>query len=140
MTEIVEFLLNHIEFAAAWVVVAAVLLFVQLRLSALGATSVTSQTLTNLVNRQNAVVIDVRPQVDFNKGHISDAVNIPLSQIKNNLEDLEKYQDRPIIMVCANGQQVGAASEQLRKSGFQNISKLSGGMASWLGENLPLVK
>ncbi|MDH5432538.1 MAG: rhodanese-like domain-containing protein [Gammaproteobacteria bacterium] len=124
----------------AWIIVAILLLNAQIRHLSHGPQSVTSQMLTNLVNRENAVVIDIRGQADFNKGHIHGAINVPLSQIKNGTKDLEKHFDKPIIMVCNNGIQVNGGCEILRKSGAEKLYKLVGGMSSWTGENLPVVK
>ncbi|MCW8879455.1 MAG: rhodanese-like domain-containing protein [Kangiellaceae bacterium] len=140
MNEFVQFATDNWQLSGAWLVVAFVLLSIQIKLTALGPKSLTPQLLTHSVNRDDAVVIDIRGQADFNKGHIQGAVNVPLSKIKENTKDLEKYKQRPIIMVCANGIQVAAACQILKKAGFEQVNKLSGGMASWVGENLPVVK
>lgn len=140
MTDFYQFIMNNWMLVGAWGVVAVLLVIVQLKLMAHGPKSVTSQMLTHLVNRDNAVVVDIRGQADFSKGHIQGAVHIPFSQVKENVKALEKYRGRPIIMVCANGMQVSAACETLRKAGIEKLYKLAGGMASWRGDNLPLVK
>lgn len=140
MTEFYQFATNNIMLFSAWFVVAIVLLVVQMKHMAQGPSSITSQTLTNLVNRQDAVVIDIRGQADFNNGHIHGAINIPLTKIKENAKDLEKYKGRPIIMVCANGIQVAGACDSLRKQGIEQVHKLAGGMTSWVGDSLPVVK
>ena len=140
MTEFYQFALNNLMLFSAWIVVAAVLLTLQIRHMAQGPTAVTSQILTNLVNREEAVVVDIRGQAEFSKGHIQGALNIPLSKIKETTNDLEKYKDRPIIMVCTNGIQVAGACDSLKKAGFEQVHKLTGGMTSWVGDNLPVVK
>ena len=140
MTEFYQFAMDNLALFGGWLVVAILLLVVQFRLMAHGPKSITTQMLTNFVNRENAVVVDIRGQADFNKGHIAGAVNIPLSQVKDKVADLEKYQGRPIIMVCANGIQVSGACETLRKAGIGQLHKLAGGMSSWTGDNLPVVK
>jgi len=140
MNEFYQFAMNNITLFGAWVVVAVTLLVVQLRIMAHGPKSITTQMLTNFVNREDAVVVDIRGQADFSKGHIQGAVNIPLSQIKDKAKDLEKYQGKPIILVCANGIQVSGACETLRKAGIEQLHKLAGGMSSWTGDNLPVVK
>ena len=117
MNELTQFVMNNITLFGAWAVVAALLLIVQFRIMAHGPKSVTSQMLTNYVNRENAVVIDIRGQGDFGKGHIQGAINLPLSQLKEKSQDLEKYKGRPIIMVCANGIQV--TDYALDKAGAQ---------------------
>ena len=140
MTEFTQFATNNIALFGGWVVVAVLLLVVQIRIMAHGPKSITTQMLTNFVNREDGVVVDIRGQADFSKGHIQGAVNIPMSQLKDKAKDLEKYQGRPIIMVCANGIQVSGACETLKKAGIEQIHKLSGGMSSWTGDNLPVVK
>lgn len=140
MNEFVQFAIDNWVLSSAWLVVAFVLLSLQIKITAHGPKSLTTQMVTNLVNREEAVVIDIRGQADFNKGHIQGAVNVPLSKIKDTTSDLEKYKDNPIIMVCANGIQVAAACQILRKAGFEKVHKLAGGMASWVGDNLPVVK
>ncbi|TQV88867.1 rhodanese-like domain-containing protein [Aliikangiella coralliicola] len=140
MNDFIQFAINHWELSGAWLVVAILLLSLQIKIMAHGPKSVTTQMLTNYVNRDDAVVVDIRGQADFNKGHIQGAVNVPLSKIKESAKDLEKYKDRPIIMVCANGIQVSGACQTLQKAGFERLHKLTGGMASWVGDNLPVVK
>jgi len=140
MTEFYQFAINNWMLFGAWIVVAILLLSTQIKHMSQGPASVTSQILTNLVNRKDAVVVDIRGQADFSKGHIQGAINIPFSQIKEKTKGLEKYQGRPIIMVCANGIQVNGACDILRKAGVEQVHKLTGGMSSWVGDNLPLVK
>ncbi len=140
MTEFYQFAMTNWQLSGAWILVAIILLTVQIKHMANGPKSITTQILTNLVNREDAVVVDIRGQADFSKGHIQGAVNIPMSKIKENAKDLEKYQGRPIIMVCANGIQVNGACDILKKSGIEELHKLAGGMSSWVGDNLPVVK
>ncbi|MBV1908380.1 MAG: rhodanese-like domain-containing protein [Kangiellaceae bacterium] len=140
MNELIQFAQGNLLLSAAWVVVAVLLAFTQIRHMASAPKSVSTQTLTNMVNRDDAVVIDVRAKADFGKGHIHGAINIPLSTVKDRVDDLEKYKNTPIIMVCANGISVAAACNTLKKSGMQQVHKLAGGMGSWVGDNLPVVK
>jgi len=140
MNELIQFAQGNLLLSAAWVVVAVLLAFTQFRHMASAPKSLSSQMLTDMVNRQNGVVIDVRPKTDYKKGHIHGAINIPLSTVKDRIKDLEKYQNTPIIMVCANGISVAGACNTLKKSGMQQVHKLAGGMSSWVGDNLPVVK
>ena len=140
MNDLIQFAQEHLLLSAAWLTVAALLATIQIRFMASAPKSLSTQMLTNMVNRENGVVIDVRPKADFSKGHIHGAINIPLSTVKDKVKDLEKYKNTPIIMVCANGISVAAACNTLKKSGMQNVHKLAGGMGSWVGDNLPVVK
>jgi len=92
------------------------------------------------VNKQSALVLDVRDPKAFSSGHIVDAVNIPHGAVAGRLAELEKYKEQPIAIVCAMGQHAGAVGAALRKAGFAHVSRLTGGMSEWRNQNLPVVK
>jgi rhodanese-related sulfurtransferase len=95
---------------------------------------------THLINREDAVVLDVRSDGEFNQGHIVNAVNIPQKSVQEQLSKLEKYRNRPIITACRTGQIALGVSSTLRKNGFEQVYNLAGGLIAWEGANLPLVK
>ncbi|MEN8213614.1 MAG: rhodanese-like domain-containing protein [Pseudomonadota bacterium] len=95
---------------------------------------------TQLINHEEAVVVDVRPIADFNKGHIVNAINIPINGFKNQIKQLEKHKDKPVIISCRSGSQSQAACRDLRKSGFEQTYNLRGGIMAWQSANLPLSK
>jgi len=137
MDQIVEFITNNWMLAAAWVV-----LFSMLMMSFASAASnvIGNQQITTLMNRENAVIIDIRSKTDFEKGHLLGAINIPAAQLKDADKKLEKLHDSPIILVDANGLHASAAAAQLKKMGLQQISRMQGGIVSWTSDNLPLSK
>jgi len=85
-------------------------------------------------------VLDVRDSKEFAAGHIVDAVNVPHGALEGRLAELEKYKTKPVTVVCTMGQHAGTAGTVLRKSGFAEVSRLSGGMSEWRNQNLPVVK
>lgn len=95
---------------------------------------------TELINRQDAAVIDVRPAADFAKGHILNAVNVPFNGFKNQMVALAKLKGKPIIVNCRSGGQSMAACQQLRKGGFEEVYNLKGGILAWQEANLPLTR
>lgn len=105
-----------------------------------GGQSVSPQQLVDMVNRQDAVVLDVRERKDFQAGHIVDSVNVPYSALESRVDELKKFKERPIVVTCKMGQTSGSAGTLLRKHGFDNVSRLTGGMAEWRNQNLPVVK
>jgi rhodanese-related sulfurtransferase len=115
-----------------------VFLFIQLEIKR-GGETVSIHQLTTLVNRENAIVLDIREKTEFNEGHIVDAVHIPFAKLKERLPELDKFKDRPIVIVDKMGQFTGAAGKQLLDAGF-NATRLDGGMTEWRGSNLPVVK
>ncbi len=133
--QIIEFSGNHMLLVTALVI--ATLLLVQ-NLLAGSKGNITAVQATEMINHQDAVVVDVRPSADYNKGHIINAINIPASNLSNQINQLDKYKDRPIIMNCRSGAQSSAACKQLMKQGFENVHNLKGGILSWQSENLPV--
>lgn len=86
---------------------------------------------TSLINREDAIVIDVREQAEFSKGHIPNARHIPLGDLGRRSADLEKFKDRPIILCCATGARSASALATLKKAGFDKLFNLRGGIIEW---------
>jgi len=97
---------------------------------------ISPQALGGFVNREKAVIVDLRDAKEFREGHISGSRNIPLSSLKNHLDELREIK-QPIVMVCKMGQTAGGAVQQV---GGDNLYRLEGGILGWQGQNLPLVK
>ncbi len=93
-----------------------------------------------LINRKDAVVIDVRDQGEFDAGHVAGAKHIPEGQIGERLKELEKFKDRPLILTCRSGMRSGSAVRLLRGSGFAQAVNLSGGIGAWEQAGMPLQK
>ena len=105
-----------------------------------GGPSVNTLEATQLINRQDALVVDVREQAEYAQSHILNARGLPLSQIEARIGDIEKFKDKPVIVYCATGNRSSAAASVLRKCGFSNVSNLSGGFAAWQQAGLPVQK
>ncbi len=102
--------------------------------------SVSPQQATLLLNRDEAVIIDVREKKDFNDGRIKGSVHIPLASLKDRISELEKHKEKQLVVVDKAGQHSGMAGKQLKAAGFENICRMSGGIAEWKNSSLPLVK
>lgn len=96
---------------------------------------------TQLINNEEGVVFDVRSDEEFKAGHIIESIHLHPSDIKNNkLNNVEKYQDRPVIVVDSNGLTNQNIANTLAKQGFNKVYALKDGIAGWRGASLPLVK
>ncbi len=95
---------------------------------------------TQLINHKNALVLDVREQSEYDSGHVLNSKLIPLGKLNERLGELEKYRDRPIIVVCRSGQRSASACAFLGKKGFAQAHNLSGGIMAWQKAGLPLEK
>ena len=93
-----------------------------------------------LINHKNALVLDVREEKEFSTGHILNSMLIPLGKLKERIGELERYRERPIVIVCRSGQRTTAACVLLGKQGFGLVYNLAGGIQAWQKVNLPLEK
>ena len=96
--------------------------------------------LTALVNRDNALVVDLRAIGDFEKGHIAGAKNVQMSQFDPENKALAPAKSLPVVLVCQVGQTATTAAKRLRKAGFAQVAVLEGGIQAWQSADLPLVK
>lgn len=141
MQEYIEFFKANPMLSLAWVGLFVALIVTVFKSSLSKVKNVNHQELTLMVNKQDAKVVDVRSKEEFKKGHIVDALNVTMSEIKNNqTTSLEKYKTSPIILVCNAGMTSAQAAELLVKQGFENIHNLKGGMGDWRSANMPVVK
>lgn len=104
-----------------------------------GVREVGAMEATQLINHQNAVVLDVREDSEFYAGHVPHSVHVPLGQLAKHAE-LEKYKNRPVIAICRSGMRSGRACGVLRKNGFEQVYNLAGGITAWERANMPMEK
>ena len=102
--------------------------------------SLSPQQAINVVNSEDGVFIDLRDAAEFKKGHIVNASNIPSAKLPARLVELEKFKDKPIIVVCAMGMTSKRTASQMLKAGFEKVVTLKGGINAWQGANLPTTK
>jgi rhodanese-related sulfurtransferase len=105
-----------------------------------GFKPITPATLTALINREDALLVDVSPSGDFEKGHIAGAKNVQVSQFDPESKLLAKVRDLPVVVTCRSGVTASAAAKRLVKAGFKKVYLLEGGNAAWQQASLPLVK
>ncbi len=134
-----KFVMDNIFLIAVAFVSGAMLVWPLLRRGA-GGPSVNTLEATQMINRQDALVLDVREQAEFAQAHILNARALPLSQLEARVGDIEKFKDKPVIVYCATDNRSSAAVATLRKHGFTNVVSLSGGFSAWQQAGLPVQK
>ncbi len=92
-----------------------------------------------LINRSNALVLDVRDASEFSGGHIAQAKNIPLTELANRLDELKKHQNKAILVHCQRGVRSAKACAILRKAEFTQVTHLQGGLNAWAAAKLPMM-
>jgi rhodanese-related sulfurtransferase len=93
-----------------------------------------------LINRKDAVIVDVREPNEFKSGRIPHARNIPVDRISERVKELEKLKTKPLLLVCQTGSRSAQACGGLLKDGFAHAVALSGGMAAWQQAGMPVEK
>lgn len=105
-----------------------------------GANELSPAAATQMINREDAQVIDVREADEFAGGHLPDARNIPLGKLADRISELEKIKDKPILVCCASGMRSAKACGELGKQGFARVYNIAGGVDAWVGAGYPVKK
>ncbi|WP_075183288.1 rhodanese-like domain-containing protein [Pantoea sp. 1.19] len=141
MQEIMPFVSNHPILSLAWVVLLILVIVTTFKGMFSKVKTISRGQATHLINKEDAVVVDVRGRDEYRKGHISNALNVQAADIKKgSFGELEKHKAQPLIVVCASGHSAGEAAAKLSQAGFNNVSVLKEGIAGWNSDNLPLVR
>lgn len=135
-----EFLKENILLIALALGSGVMLLLPVLKKNAAGVANLSALEAVNLINRNHALVLDVREASEFSSGHIVDAKHIPLAALPERLDELKKYKDKPILVNCQRGMRGAKACEILRKAEFTQVHHLQGGLEAWTAAKLPVVK
>ena len=138
MERFLEFSNNHMLLVFGLLVSFFVLVFTELRRKATGLINVEAADAVQLINN-DAAVLDLRNAEAFAKGHIVNARNIPFDELDAKQEQISKWKSRPIVAVCDAGVTSNRAVDKLRKSGFESVYGLKGGMNGWAQAGLPVV-
>lgn len=126
-----EFLLNHYILVLALAVV-TFLLIQELIDSAFKKFGFVSPLLAvTKMNNGNTVVVDVREYDEFTKGHIDNAVNLPLSKLKDHTASLDAYKSNQLLIICQDGTRSSAAGKIITKAGINDVFVIAGGMQAW---------
>lgn len=137
MDRLFEFVINHYILVSLFV---AFLLAILVLESRRGGAKISAQGAVSLINKDEAVVVDIRDRKEFGEGRITGSVNIPLNSLKSRAAELNKFKEKQIIVADKMGQHSAMAVKQLNAEGFSNVVRLNGGVADWKASNLPLVK
>ena len=99
-----------------------------------------SKEVTLLINREPAMLVDVRSEADFRAGHITNAINIPLDQIEVQINKITSNSKKNIIVYCQKGARSAQAFRLLNKLGLPKLYTIEGGLDAWLKNNLPIIE
>ncbi|SFP78479.1 Rhodanese-related sulfurtransferase [Nitrosomonas cryotolerans] len=109
-------------------------------ISGRSAKEIDTRTAIQLINYKDALVLDVRDDSEYADGHLPNSKHIPTEKIAERWHELEKFKDKPIVVIFRSGVRSGHASSVLFKNGFVQVHNLMGGIDAWRRANLPIVK
>jgi rhodanese-related sulfurtransferase len=134
--QLIEFISHHWSLSLAFAFVSGLMLLNELWIKKQGPQGLTPSAAIEAMNHKKATVIDLRDVETFRAGHIIGAKNMPSA----SADDLKKYKEKPLILVCARGLQSSSLAVKLRKQDFQQVMVLTNGITPWKTDNLPLKK
>jgi rhodanese-related sulfurtransferase len=137
MARSVDFVRNNLLLFVVAFVSGAMLLWPLFRRTA-GGPWVNTAEATHLINREDALVVDVRDPGEYGAGHILGAKNVPLSRL--NDAGVGKRKERPVIVYDEGGERSSKAVSALKKQGFTRVVNLTGGLRAWQQAGLPVEK
>jgi rhodanese-related sulfurtransferase len=140
MERLPEFISNHLFLVSLFVSLLMLLIWNLYGGAMSGVKQVIPAELTRLINRENAVVVDVRLQEDYKNNHILHAINIPGKDFETDKGKLDKYKKQAVVVYCASGVESARIARSLAALGFEQVYSLKGGLPSWQSANLPLTK
>ncbi len=98
------------------------------------------QAVQLMSHESGSLVLDVREDSEYQKGHIKDSIHIPMGSLASRVGELEKHKTKNVILGCRSGSRSGRACSILKKHGFEKIYNLRGGVLAWENDNLPMKK
>jgi rhodanese-related sulfurtransferase len=135
-----EFIGNHPFLSFGFIGVLVAMVAMEFGRLTRGYTSLTPAGLTQLINRNSALLIDVSSIQDYEQGHIVGARHVAMSQFDPENKDLAKARELPVAIYCKSGLTSQLAAKRLKKAGFTQVYMLEGGLRSWTEAQLPLTK
>ena len=135
-----DFFTNNIVLLAALGIIIALILRMEIKRALSGTQTVTPAQAVQLINKEDALILDIREDNELAQGSIRGSKHYALSVLKQRLDELKQYADKPVIAYCKMGNRSNEACNILRQNNFTNVVSLKGGIEAWKTENLPVVK
>ena len=140
MQEIVLFIQHHVALVIALVAVLVLLAIFEYIKSKKSVAQLGPALATQMINHQNAVVLDIRTREMYTAGHIVNAISIPMADLEKSYHKLNALKTQPIIVMCGTGSESPIAASLLAQQGFNTVFILANGMRGWKEADMPLIK
>lgn len=137
MEHLGQFIINHWQLWLLFIVILFLTFLNELFTQKKKTKELSPQAVVDLMNNENAVLIDLRDKESFKQGHIIDSINASNEEFEQ--QKMDKYKNKMIILVCARGMQAPLLAKKISTQGYQPLV-LAGGIQAWNTADLPLVK
>lgn len=138
MNEILDFFMTNWQLSGLMVLVILAYLGFEFMQQMMVSNSVSPEEAVAMINHQNAVVFDVRTPQEYASGHILGSIHIDTTDSDAKLKHLNKYSQKPVVVVCAHGKRSALFLKRLQSLGFTEAVNLTGGLHAWQNAGLPL--
>ena len=140
MEEYINFASKHYWLFVALGAVITLIVVTELRRFTQGYKEISPADAVFLINKEDALVLDVREANELGQGSIIGAKHIALSSLPKNADSLKVKKDKPILVVCKTGNRTSQACKILLKNSYTKVFGLKGGITAWINEQLPITK
>ena len=138
MQELIQVLIQNWAMSAGLLIVLTLILINEIQFIKKKGKELSPQEVVNLINHEDAVIVDIRDADTYKKGHIIDAINVRTDDLSQN--KIKQYKDKHVVLVCNRGIQAAQLALKLRQDGFSHLVVLAGGMTAWQQAQLPVSK
>ncbi len=140
MAEFIDFAIRHWYLFLGLFVVLGLLVGGEVLRKLRGVNAVNPTQALQLINHEDAIVVDIRDLSEYKKGHLPESRHIPLRELDQRMKELNKFRQKPIIVYCLTDTRASTAGGKLKKAGFESVHSLRGGLAAWQNASLPVTK
>lgn len=140
MEEFLDFAVRNYLLFAALLAIIALIAFTEVRRFTQGYKIITPAEAVTLINRKEALVLDVRTANERSQGSIINAKHVPINVLPQQADNLTKDKDQPILVFCKMGNRSSGACKLLLKNSYTDVYNLKGGINAWINDQLPITK
>jgi len=137
-TQITEFSANHTLLVGGFVALLIAVFINEFKQASQNFSKLTPAGAIQLINNEDAIMLDVREPAETTAGKIAKAIQIPVGSVGKRVGELDKHKDKHVIVYCKTGARSGLACRELNKAGFDKVYNLSGGISAWQEAHLPV--
>jgi len=138
LTQITEFSANHTLLVGGFVALLVAVFINEFKQASQNFSKLTPAGAIQLINNEDAIMLDVREPAETADGKIAKAIQIPVGSVGKRVGELDKHKDKHVIVYCKTGARSGLACRELNKAGFDKVYNLNGGMMAWQEAHLPV--